>query len=57
MYLLVTGKQPFNRDDKIEVSFNLLEKFSDYAESATFALMIDFITKLLVLDPAKRMSP
>ena len=56
MHLLCTGKQPFNKQDKITVSFNLLERLSDYCGSVTFAPMVDFIGKLLVDDPSKRMT-
>ena len=56
MFLLCTGKQPFDRDERITVSFNLLSKLSDYCESETFTLMVDFISKLMVEDPSKRLS-
>ncbi len=58
MYLLCTGDQPFKRGDKIEITpeFNLLYKLADYSESATFANMVDFMSKLLINDAEKRLS-
>ena len=58
MFLLCTGKQPFKRDDKIEVTpkFNLLLKLADYSDSATFADMVDFLRKLMVVDVDNRLT-
>ena len=58
MFLLCTGNQPFERGDKIEITqeFNLLFKLADYCESATFADMVDFMSRLLTSDPERRLS-
>ena len=58
MFLLCTGKQPFERDDKIEITpkFNLLFKLADYSDSATFADMVDFMSRLLTEDTERRLS-
>ena len=58
MFLLCTGRQPFQKNEKIEInsSFNLLQKMMDYCESETFEEMVDFISKLLTIDPTKRLS-
>ena len=56
MFLLSTGKQPFNKNDNITVSFNFAKELSDYSESETFPIMVDFISKLLETDPTKRMT-
>ena len=58
MFLLCTGEQPFQRNEKVEInsSFNLLQKMMDYCESETYSDMVDFISKLLTTDPTKRLS-
>ena len=58
MFLLCTGKQPFQREDKIEMNsnFNLQFKLVDYSESKTFADMVDFMSSLLTNDSEKRSS-
>ena len=58
MYLLCTGEQPFRRDERVETryKFNLLYKLSDYYESETYTSMVDFMSKLMVSDPSKRMT-
>ena len=58
MFLLCTGKQPFFREEKIEIhpTFNLVYKLADYCESETFTPMVDFISKLIEIDPSKRMT-
>ena len=58
MFLLCTGNQPFKKGDKITIvpEFNLLHKLADYSESATFADMVDFMSRLLTNDPEKRLS-
>lgn len=57
MFLLCTGSPPFGTDDKIEInSSNLFNKMADYSDSMTYTPMTDFISKLLISDPAKRIS-
>ena len=58
MHLLCTGEQPFKSNCQIDMTpkFNLLHKMMDYCESESFAEMVDFISKLLVNDPEKRLS-
>ena len=58
MFLLCTGNQPFKKGDKITIvpEFNLLHKLVDYSESATFADMVDFMSRLLTNDPERRLS-
>ena len=52
MFLLCTGDQPFQKEDKIEITstFNLIYKMSDYSESDTFTEMVDFLSRLLIND-------
>ena len=58
MFMLCTGHQPFESTDKIEISpkFNLLQKLNAYCESSSFSDLVDFISKLLMSDPEKRLS-
>ena len=58
MIFLCTGNQPFKREDKIKMTpeFGLIDKMSDYREKNSFSDMVDFIGKLLINDPEKRLS-
>ena len=57
MFLLCTGSPLFGTDDRIEInSSHLFNKMADYSDSTTYTPMIDFINKLLISDPDKRIS-
>ena len=56
MYLLCTGEQPYQKDETIEVRFNFIHKLTNYCESENFYEMVDFISKLIVVDPSCRLS-
>ena len=56
MYFLCTGNQPFEPEDSLTTSINFVHKLMEYSDSRTFSDMVDFISRLLVVDPDKRMS-
>ena len=46
------------RQETIDITsdFNLFYKLIDYCENESFAVMVDFMSKLLVSNPEKRLS-
>lgn len=58
MYFISVGDPPFEPDTPIEIdeSFNLWLKLQRYQDSPTFCEMVDFISKLMVVDPENRMT-
>lgn len=58
MYYICTGEKPFQPDQAIDMdeNFNFYVKLSKYSDSPTFVEMVDFISKLLVVDVVNRMT-
>ena len=56
MYFLCTGEQTFEPEDKLTTQINFVEKLAAYSENHNFSNMVDFISKLLEVDPEVRMS-
>ena len=58
MYFISTGTPPFKNDQPIEIDdiFCLWLKLQGYQDSPTFPEMVDFIGKLMVVDPENRMT-
>lgn len=58
MYLLCTGQQPFDKQIKLEESpkINFEIKLAAYKNNETFSEMVDFISKLIMVDPVSRLS-
>jgi len=58
MYFISTGNPPFEPETPIEISddFCLWLKLQSYQDSPTFPEMVDFLSKLMVVDPENRMT-
>lgn len=58
MYLLCTGQQPFEKHQKLEESkqINFEGKLSIYKNSESFSDMVDFMSRLIMVDPVSRLS-
>ena len=58
MYFLSTGNPPFEKDAPVEISdnFNLWLSLQSYMDSETFPEMVDFLSKLMVVDPENRFT-
>jgi len=59
MYFISTGDPPFEPDSAIDVNednFCLWLILQKYQDSPTFPEMVDFIGKLMVVDPENRMT-
>ena len=56
MYLICTGDQPFEAEDRLTMQINFKKKFRDYSMSQRFPQMVNFIDRLIRVDPDERMS-
>ena len=56
MYFLCTGKYLFRQDDNLTAKINFDSKLTEYSDSQEFPNMINFISRLLTVDPEERMS-
>jgi len=57
MYFIITGEPPFKPDSVIDVEdINLWLKLEMYQDSDTFAAMVFFLSRLMVVDPENRMT-
>ena len=58
MYFICTGNPPFEPEQPIEINEDYLMalKLQSYQDSPTFAEMVDFLSKLMVVDPENRMT-
>ena len=56
MFFICTGNQPFSHQETIHADFNFWLLMKDYQDSQTYPEMVDFLSKLVVMDPANRMT-
>ena len=57
MFFICTGEPPFKADQVIDVDdLNFWLELMTYQDSATFPEMVDFLSKLMVVDPENRMT-
>ena len=56
MYLLCTGSQPFDPEDKLTKELNFKDNLMSHSGSENFSELVDFVSRLIVVDPEKRMS-
>ena len=58
MYFISTGSPPFEPESSINIEedFCLILKLQIYHDSPTFPEMVDFLSKLMVVDPENRLT-
>ena len=57
LYFICTGDPPFKPDQTIDTeNFNFMLDLQAYQDSPTYPEMVDFLSKLMVVDPENRLT-
>jgi len=58
MFYISTGEPPFEPDSPIGIDddFNLWLKLQSYQDCPSYCEMVDFLSKLMVVDPENRLT-